>query len=201
MSWICSSIYASHNPTLRDELGVHLTNLRQFSVGGIRGEFSQVWANRMLSTVEACEFIDLGATGKKFMWERRLNGRRRVAKRLDRAIEDVSWRHKFLEAYVEHFARVYLDHCPIMARCSAAIEDRLAHSCGFHAAWATRPSFERSVRDTWKEPPISLVGKLNNIRVASLVFNTNVFGNITHKKKSVEHRLQGLQHELEVRET
>ncbi|XP_057432405.1 uncharacterized protein LOC130725171 [Lotus japonicus] len=165
------------------------------------GDFCQMRANRMLAMVEECEFIDFGATGRQFTWERKHNGRRTIAKRLDRSIGDVSWYHNFPEAYVEHLARVYSDHCPILVRCNDPTGDHVNRPFRFLAAWSTHPSFEPLICDTWKEPPSSLKGKLDNIRVASLAFNTNVFGNITRRKKIVERRLQGLQHELEVGET
>lgn len=216
-SWVCSAVYASPNPSLREELWAHLSNLRPqvlqpwLALGDFNeiispsevtgGGFCHVRATRMISMVEGCEFIDLGATGQRFTWERRVNGRSVTAKRLDRAFGDISWRHIFPEAYVEHLARVYSDHCPILVRCNARMEDRASRPFRFHAAWATHPAYEPLILETWQKPPPSLAGKLDNVRVASLAFNTNVFGNITRRKKLVERRLQGVQIELEVRET
>ncbi|XP_057426304.1 uncharacterized protein LOC130719710 [Lotus japonicus] len=217
MTWRCSAVYASPNPMLREELWGHLVHLRHQTlelwlalsdfneitspteVSG--GYFCQARATRMLNMMEACEFIDLGAIGGSFTWERRIHGNRKVSKRLDRALGDISWRHIFPKAYVEHLARVYSDHCPILVRCNAHMEDRTARPFRFHAAWATHPAYENVVRGTWEKPPPSLVGKLDNVRMASLAFNTDAFGNITRRKKRVERRLQGLQRELEVRET
>lgn len=40
----------------------------------------------MLQVMGDCDLIDLGSTGSKFTWERRQNGKRVIAKRLDKAI-------------------------------------------------------------------------------------------------------------------
>lgn len=117
-AWLCSVVYASPTPSLREALWSHLTNFRQhalrpwLAVGDFNeialptevlgGDFSEARAARFLAMVEACEFMDLGAIGPTFTWERRLNGRRTIAKRLDRALGDISWRHNFPEAYVEN---------------------------------------------------------------------------------------------------
>ncbi|XP_057446251.1 uncharacterized protein LOC130738291 [Lotus japonicus] len=123
-AWLCSVVYASPTPSLREALWSHLTNFRQhalspwLAVGDFNeialptevlgGDFSEARAARFLAMVEACEFMDLGAIGPTFTWERRLNGRRTIAKRLDRALGDISWRHNFPEAYVENLARFIL---------------------------------------------------------------------------------------------
>lgn len=91
--------------------------------------------------MEAYELIDMGATWSVFTWERRHNRRRMISKCLDRDVGDVSWRHNFPEAYVEHLARVYSGHCPVLVKCNAALEDRLARPLCFHAAWAAHPPF------------------------------------------------------------
>src|ERR1044072_4026269 len=57
------------------------------------------------------------------------------------------------------------------------------------------------MRATWDKPPPSIVGKLQNIREASMRFNKETFGNIFRRKKRVEQRLQGVQQELDWRET
>lgn len=54
----------------------------------------------------------------------------------------------------------------------AEVEDRRRRPFRFQAAWATHPSFEPLVRDTWEKPPPTLVGRLCNMKDASLKFNT-----------------------------
>ncbi|XP_057419083.1 uncharacterized protein LOC130713326 [Lotus japonicus] len=128
--WMLSALYASPNPIKRLELWYYLSGLRGrctlpwLALGDLNevcspsevigGDFSTSRATNMLNMMEECNFIDLGFTGPKFTWERRVNGRRIVAKRLDRALGDVAWRMMYSEAYVEHLARVYSDHSPLI---------------------------------------------------------------------------------------
>lgn len=138
--WVCTAIYASPNPNKRIELWAHLIELRQrvndpwLALGDwneicslsevVGGDFSATRASNMLNMLEACNFIDLGFMGPRFTWERRVNGRRTMAKRLDRALGDMPWRMLFAEAYVEHLARVYSDHSPLLLRLYAPSGDR-----------------------------------------------------------------------------
>lgn len=93
----------------------------------------------MLSMIEECEFIDLGALGSKFTWERTISDHKIVAKRLDKALGDVSWRLRFPEAYVEHLARVYSNHCPVLVRCKISVHTHAERPFCFHVAWVTTP--------------------------------------------------------------
>lgn len=103
--WVCSALYASPNPTRRQELWRYLADFRGrcarpwLALGDLNevcspsevvgGEFSTARASSMLGMMEECNFIDLGFTGARFTWERKVNGIRALAKRLDRALGDV----------------------------------------------------------------------------------------------------------------
>lgn len=105
----------------------------------VEGEYNEVRATNMTYMIDDCNFIDLGAVGSKFTWEKRENGVRTIAKRLDRALGDISWRHVFPEAYVEHLPSVYSDHSPLLVCCDADQGDYLSRPFRFQAAWTTRP--------------------------------------------------------------
>lgn len=72
----------------------------------------------MLNMIDVCDFIDLGATGGLYTWERRQNEKRVLAKRLGRAMGDLAWRHFFPEAYVERLSWVYFDDRTFQISCS-----------------------------------------------------------------------------------
>jgi exonuclease III len=130
--WINSFVYASPNPQQRDLLWDYLTDLRVkihdpwMLIGDfndiasisevVGGSFSYSRATKKLNMMEAFNLLDLGSTGSKYTWSRKNNNGALIAKRLDRAIADVRWRHVFPEAYVEHLARVYSDHRPLLVR-------------------------------------------------------------------------------------
>ncbi|XP_057425959.1 uncharacterized protein LOC130719350 [Lotus japonicus] len=109
-----------------------------------------------------------------------------MAKRLDRALGDVAWQLRFPEAYVEHLARVYSDHSPLLVRFHAPSDDRLPRPFRFQAAWAMHPSFGDLVATSWGRYAPSLTRKLHHVQRAATEFNKSVFGNI-HRRK---HRLE-----------
>src|ERR1044072_222170 len=131
-SWLCMQVL---NQTQREALWQHLKSLRPtiqqpwMMIGDFNevctpaetlgGEFHENRALQMISVMDECNLIDLGAIGTRFTWERWHQGERVLAKRLDRAMGDVSWRMLFPEAYVEHLARVYSDHSPLLLRLDA----------------------------------------------------------------------------------
>lgn len=165
----------------------------------VGGEFSAARASHMLDMMDACNFIDLGFTGTKFTWECRVNGRRTVAKRLDRALGDVAWRFLFPEAFVEHLAQVHSDHTPLLLRCHVHAGERTTRPFRFQAAWVSHPSFEELVDEAWQREESTILGRLQNVQVAVSDFNKTVFGNIHRRKRRVEMRLQGLQQEMDWR--
>lgn len=164
-TWCCSIVYGSPNPTTRQGLWQHLKGLRQriinpwLAVGDynkvcspsevVGGEFSVTRAANMLDMIDDCNFIDLAVVGSKLTWERRENGVCTIAKHLDCALSDVSWRHSFPEAFVEHLSRVYSDHSPLLVRCDVEPEDHHHQPFRFQATWTTHPTFEPLVQHTW----------------------------------------------------
>ena len=114
--WVCTAVYAHPTPTIRSGLWEHLKNLRRtidkswlmlsdFTevllpsevIGGI---FSHARAVVFAEMIDERHLIDLGANGERFTWFRSNQGARRLAKRLGRALGDVSWRNQFPEAFV-----------------------------------------------------------------------------------------------------
>lgn len=112
-----------------------------------------------------------------------------MAKRLDRALGDLAWRVRFEEAYVEHLARVYSDHSPLLLRCFALSGERDSRPFRFQETWASHPSFETLVDTNWRKEENTMLGRLQNVKEAAIEFNKQVFGNIHRKKRRVERRL------------
>ncbi|XP_057447664.1 uncharacterized protein LOC130739404 [Lotus japonicus] len=211
--WICTAVYGSPNPVRRQDLWSYLASFRHrcqdpwLVLGDFNevcspsevwgGEFNNARAMSMLNMLDMCSLIDLGFTGPKFTWERRVNGRRVMAKRLDRALGDLAWRSTFCEGYVEHLTRVYSDHAPVLVRLEAPPLERRPRPFRFQAAWVTHPSFETVVQHTWEGQGRSLKEKLSNMQEAATKFNKETFGNIHKRKWRVERRLQGVQNELD----
>ncbi|XLR33415.1 hypothetical protein HN51_042693 [Arachis hypogaea] len=65
--------------------------------------------------IRSCGLIDLGYVGSKFTWKGpQWEGLERVFKRLDRALSNVAWRVKFLDAKVDILARSNSDYHPLL---------------------------------------------------------------------------------------
>lgn len=67
----------------------------------------------------------------------------------------------------------------------------------FQAAWCADDVYPTLVKNAWKKNLGNVSIALSNVRQDSLVFNKETFGNIFHKKKEYEARLQGIQRSLE----
>lgn len=199
-----SAIYACPNPNRRQELWTLLSSFRSrcqvpwLALGDFNeicspsevwgGGFCEARALEMMAMMDSCSFMDMGFTGSKYTWERHVDGQRVLVKRLDRALGDVAWRVLYAEAYVEHLARVYSDHAPLLVRCEASLGERRSRPFRFQAAWATHPSFENLVGHAWEPHGLSLKDKLVNTQQAAQKFNKEVFGCIHRRKWRVEGR-------------
>src|ERR1044072_7401759 len=66
----------------------------------------------------------------------------------------------------------------------------------FEAVWASHPTYDAMVSEAWNSLHTVDVN-LRTVKERSLVFNKATFGNIFHRKRTLEERLKGLQRELE----
>ena len=105
IAWVCSVVYGSPTPSLRELLWEHLGDLRQcvmfpwMLIGDFNevllpselkgGEFSFAHVNRFARMMENCELMDIGTIGNKFTWCCTIQGRRHMVMRLDRVLVDV----------------------------------------------------------------------------------------------------------------
>ena len=106
-SWVCSAIYASPTPSACEDLWGYL---QSFSVSIqdpwlLMGDFNEVLlsseirranfvqnrADKFANMMDSCNLMDIGAVGYHFTWFHKVVGGKMVAKRLDRALANVSW--------------------------------------------------------------------------------------------------------------
>ena len=132
VSWLCSAVYGSPIPVIRDSLWTYFNVLRQriqesWSLLGdfnevlqsfecLGGNFISSRASCFVNCLDACNLIDLGMVGGRFTWVCTYWGYLRITKKLDKVVADCSWRVMFLEAYMELFSRNYSNHSPILLR-------------------------------------------------------------------------------------
>lgn len=161
------------------------------------GHFVLSRAEKFATVLEQCGLLDLGATGNKYTWVRRAVGAHPISIRLDRALANCDWRTKFLEAYVENLCRLHSDHCPILLRCSSVVAERSTRPFRLQAAWINHEAFPQVVQRAWSKGNNMIYNCLEKVREDALVFNTDVFGNIFKRKRTLESRIKGIQRSLE----
>ena len=160
--WLCSAVYASLTPSMREGLWQYMMHFRS-SVNipwFLVGDFNQILipskakgctistsrAASFAHAIDVCDLMDIGLVGNSFTWVRRESGCTSMMKRLDRALATLSWRHLFPEAYVEVLGKLHYDHFPLLLRCGGQIVVKGDRPFRFLAAWATHPEFDKVVR-------------------------------------------------------
>jgi hypothetical protein len=212
-SWLLTGMYASPIYTKRLELWHHLTSLNvnfagpwmiigDFNETILPGEqkggnFNQNKADALLRVMDECQFVDIATTGNKYTWTRNCVGQRRIFKKLDRGIANLPWQLAFPEAYVEVLCRLHSDHHPLLLRCGNLSQRSGPRPFRFEAAWITHPEYQDVVRTAWSKTTPCPIAGLNQVKIDSLNFNSNVFGNIRHRKHRLERRIKGIQLSLE----
>lgn len=210
--WICSAIYASPIPSVREALWDHMENLRAMLVDPwfLIGDFNEILlpsevrggnflANRAVKfsqVLSNCNLIDLGAKGNLFTWYRNAEGHRPVSKRLDRALSNFEWRTQFPDAFVENLIRHHSDHSQLLLRCKDDNPPRSARPFRFQVAWLTHNDFSQVVHSAWTDGHLSIPAKLEKVCKEANDFNSRVFGNIFKRKRTLESRLKGIQRSL-----
>nr|KYP54501.1 Transposon TX1 uncharacterized [Cajanus cajan] len=211
-SWIFTGVYASPSSPARREMWHQLNMLRETSQSAwlLIGDFNDIMvaseqrggtfdigrADIFAQQLELCGLLDLNLMGAKFTWHRRRNGLS-LHKRLDRAVCDILFRTKFPEAVVEVLPRGHSDHNPLLLRCGGFPQPRGDLPFRFKAAWCTHAAYCKVVHDAWNCHSGNVLNALNQVRMASITFNQEVFGNIFVRKRELQARIRGLERYLE----
>lgn len=157
---------------------------------------SQGLVQTCLQGMDRCDLLDLNFFGGKYTWQHPCRGGRLVSRRLDRAICD-PWCMAFPEATVEHLVRRYLDHNPILIRCSSLVGAREDRPFRFLAAWCTHPDYPDIVRNTSRNQNGDVSLALHKVTQESMKFHKEKFGNVFANKRRLEARLLGIQRAME----
>jgi len=212
-SWFLTGMYASPVYSTQVELWSHLTDLKDMIAGPwfiIRdfneillrneqrgGKFNQTRADVLFRTMDSCQLLDISRTGGKFTWARNCVGKKRMMKRLDRVVVNMSWRLAFPDAYIEVVSKFHSDHHPLFLPCNSLNPRIGPRPFRFEASWITPPDYQSVVERSWENNRPSPVTTLNHVRNDSLIFNSEVFGNIRKRKTILKKRIKGLQLSLE----
>lgn len=164
------------------------------------GYFCEARCLRFSNNLDRCGLLDLGASGPKFTWHGQRSGASQIKVRLDRALANMAWRVKFADARVQVLPRTHSDHNPLLLLTDAPLLDRSLRPFRAEAAWLSHRDFKDFFAGTWLPYQHSLTKALSNFRVKVQVWNKEVFGHITQRKKSLLARISGIQRIMVPRE-
>nr|GMC69838.1 uncharacterized protein LOC109178201 [Ipomoea batatas] len=85
--------------------------------------------------------IDMGFSGSKLTWVKSNQSGYIKGARLDRALCNLAWRQRFLDASVVHLPRIGSDHAPLLIRLTGTDLPRCRAPFRFQAPWLTDRSF------------------------------------------------------------
>lgn len=160
-SWMCTAVYASPNPSTRDNFWHYLCSISPsiqcpWLLLGDWNEillpseqkgciFLQPRAAAFGNVLDFCGLLDLNTSGGKFTWHRK-QGYKHMAKRLDRGLANLHWRLAFPEAYIEVLCRLHSDHNPLLLRMGGMPQLRGPKPFRFEAAWMVHEDYQGIVK-------------------------------------------------------
>lgn len=168
MPWYFSAIYASPDPTKRQELW---QELRQFAESHnepwlLAGDFNETRypsersnssrestrrSHQFNEWIDELHLLELEFSGASHTWSRGLSPETRQSGRLDRALCNDAWCLMFDQAHVRHLPAVQSDHSPLFISPNGfvPIQD-INKPFRFQATWLTHEQFHEFVHDKWR---------------------------------------------------
>ena len=208
--WYFSAIYASPDPTRRQELWQELTDFAQHNNKPwiLAGDFNETrfgWerssscsstttrSNQFNAWVEENCLIEVEFSGQSHTWSRGNSVDTWHSARLDRALCNTEWSLLFDTARVRHLPALQSDHCPLLISPNGfAPIAALNRPFRFQAAWLTHEHFSAFVKENWKSN-VPLVPFLAAFSKALQAWNRDHFYNIFRRKRELMARINGIQ--------
>lgn len=201
-AWMCTVMYASPVPSNQTHLWQYLCDFNTaincpwlmigdfneiLLPGDQRGEnVSTARAKVFARMLDQCGMVDLHTIGSRYTWHRNCKGNRFIAKNLDRSLANIQWHMAFPEAFIEVLYHLHSDHNPILLRLGGLPQERGPKPVHFVAAWIDHDKYQQVVEEAWNEKGGRPIDALNKVKEDSIKFNHDVFGNIFHRKRSIE---------------
>ncbi|KAI9081455.1 hypothetical protein K1719_036601 [Acacia pycnantha] len=117
--------------------------------------------------------------------------------RLDRALCNPSWLHRFPAGFVNHLPKVLSDHRPIAICVEPPNRPGLSSPFRFLAPWITHPEFQGIVQRIWNSGN-DLLTCIDDFKIEIQNWNSYTFGGIGQRKRKLLRRLNGIQTKLEL---
>ncbi|XP_021766594.1 uncharacterized protein LOC110731050 [Chenopodium quinoa] len=211
--WYFTAVYASPDPTKRNELWQELQNFanqhsKPWLLAGDFNETRFAWerssschetTRRMAlfnEWVQDMELLEVEFNDPSHTWARGNSISTRTSARLDRALCNGEWSLKFANAASKNLPAVRSDHCPVLISPNGfAPISNINKPFRFQAAWMTHEKFREFIEEKWdKDAP--LIPHLQKIAAELQDWNQSVFHNIFRKKRILLARIAGVQKSL-----
>ncbi|KAJ8422017.1 hypothetical protein Cgig2_007567 [Carnegiea gigantea] len=206
--WLFTTIYASPRSSGREELwkkleGRALTTNHPWLLAGDFNETKTLderdhggadmarCCSKFNNWIENNALLDIGFTEPKFIWVRGHTPSTRKSARLNRALCNVAWRHRFQDGCVRHLVRHQLDHVPILISLTGftpRVEE--AKPFRFQAAWMLHFDFDNLIRQKW-QTKIPIHTALGDLAGQLSTWSKEIFGNLFCKKRKIWGRIEG----------
>ncbi|XP_021864707.2 uncharacterized protein [Spinacia oleracea] len=165
--WFFTAIYASPDPTKRQELWSELerfasTHNQPWLVAGDFNETRYGWernnscsettrrSTRFNNWIEDMQLLEVEFVGASHTWARGHTEETRRSARLDRALCNSEWSLRFANAKVKHLPAINSDHCPLFISPNGFVPlQAINRPFRFQAAWLTHEGFQEFVNDKW----------------------------------------------------
>nr|GMD95341.1 uncharacterized protein LOC109159904 [Ipomoea batatas] len=209
--WFYAIVYGSPTHHLRRHLWNELVMTKRGLTGPllVAGDFNSVLtqdetSNYSAFSLQRCTdfvdwvhaegLIDMGFNGPNLTWVKSDQSGYAKGARLDRALCNISWRHRFLGATVMHLPRIASDHAPILVQTetSAPYGTNIAFPFRFQTAWLPDDRWAAVVRDSW-QPNRQFNENILASSDALSIWNKSIFGNIMLHKRIILTHIAGVQ--------
>lgn len=214
--WYFTAIYASPDPSKRQELWTDLKNFAESMNEPwlLAGDFNETRSpsersnscsetNRRSrnfnSWIEDLELIEVEFSGPQHTWGRGLSPETRQSARLDRVLCNGPWGLRFGNAKLRHLPAIQSDHNPLFISPNGFIPlQSIARQFKFQATWLSHEKFRSFVEEKWCKNK-GLMQALSSLATDLQVWNKEIFGNIFIQKRHLLARIAGVQSSLSSR--
>ncbi|KAL8151049.1 hypothetical protein V2J09_020857 [Rumex salicifolius] len=211
--WLLSVIYASPNPSSREELWRRLLDFSGSNATPwlLMGDFNET---RLLSERTGdsdnmrrrCEkfnnwidemcLVDIGFSGPKYTWSRGREHSTRICARLDRGLCNIEWHTLFEDGAIQHLPANQSDHSPLLMSIRSFEDYRpREQSFKFQVAWLLHHEFQTFLAQNWRHG-VELPQALSNLALQLGEWNKEVFGNLFRNRDRLWRRIEGAQKDL-----
>ncbi|XP_074289295.1 uncharacterized protein LOC141614451 [Silene latifolia] len=213
--WFFSAVYASPDPSNRRALWDELQTFAQDNNHPwlLAGDFNEIRSlnerhggdanmarrcKNFNNWIDNCELLELAFTGSSHTWSRGNSMETRQSARLDNSLCNADWGTLFEDAMVQHIPAFQSDHCPLFISPNGFVPlNAINIPFRFQACWLTHENFKEFVESNWPSNGI-FPSRLNSLSSKLQDWNSNIFGDIFKRKKSLIARIGGCQRILSV---